>query len=112
MRNGLAKQLATMMMVVIVMLSGASVSSIAKGSCLVDAPVSVYSVADAHCLSLSALEQAAEPTDASCSPFAPASACAMSGPVLTPSPQGLMKVPYPQSLPEQLEKPPRFFLSF
>ncbi len=43
MRNGLAKQLAAMMMVVIVMLSGASVSSLAKGSCLVDAPVSVSS---------------------------------------------------------------------
>lgn len=112
MRNGLAKQMAAMMLVVIVMLSGASMSSIANGSCLVDTPVSVSSVADTHCLSLSALEQAAEHNNASCSPYAPASACAMSNPFLTPSPRGLKKVHYPQSLPEQLEKPPRLSLSF
>jgi hypothetical protein len=112
MHSVLAKQLTIMMLVVLVTLSGAGFSSAVKGSCLVDAPVSATVNTDSHCYSPSLLEQAAEHADTSCSPYAPASANAISGTILTPSPQWLMKVPFPQSHPERLEKPPRISLHF
>ncbi len=112
MHSVLAKQLTIMMLVVLVTLSGAGFSSAVKGSCLVDAPVSATVNTDSHCYSPSLLEQAAEHADASCSPFAPANANDISGTILTPSPQWLVKVPYPQSHPERLENPPRLSLHF
>ncbi|NAO95620.1 hypothetical protein FRY77_06260 [Halomonas sp. MG34] len=112
MHSVIAKHLIIMILVVLVTLSGAGFSSAVKGSCLVDAPVSATISTDSHCHSPSLLEQAADHADASCSPFAPASANAISMTILTPSPQWLMKVPYPQSHPERLEKPPRLSLHF
>ncbi|MDQ7728835.1 hypothetical protein [Halomonas sp. SpR8] len=112
MHSVIAKQLTVMMLVILVTLSGAGFSSAVKASCLVDAPVSATVSTDSHCHSPSLLAQAAEHADASCSPYAPAAANAISGAILTSSPQWLMKVPYPQSHPERLEKPPRLSLHF
>ena len=106
----IAKQLIVIVMMVVVALSGTTLSSAAKGSCLVDVPVAATQAIDIHCVNSSPAEEAAEYTEAFCTPFALAGASSISGNISIQSPNWLIFQSYPQLFLERLDKPPRLSL--
>lgn len=105
-----AKQLIAIVIMVVVAISGTGMVSAAKASCLVDASVAVAHATDSHCIQSSLAEEAAEYIEASCSPYAPDGVSSIFGSISTHSPNWLIYQPFPQLLPERLDKPPRLLL--
>lgn len=110
MHSVIAKQLIAIVMMVVVALSGTTLSSAAKGNCLIDVPVVATHAIDSHCVKSSPVEEAAEHTEASCSPYASAGASAISCSIAIHSPGWLISQPYLQLFLERLDKPPRLLL--
>lgn len=106
--NKSVKQLVAIVVMVLLAISAIGVSSAVKGSCLVDIPAVAANAS--HCVTGSLADEAAEHSEVSCSPFAPAAAASISGSIATNSPSWLIFQPYSQLLPERLDKPPRLSL--
>lgn len=98
------KLLVAIVLIALVATSGTGVSSAAKASCLLDVPAHA---ADLHCAADSYVD---EHSEASCSPYTPVGASSITGTISTHSPSWLICQPYPQLLPERLDKPPRVSL--
>lgn len=107
MHNVSVKQLVAIVVMVLVAISGAGVSSAAKASCLLDVTAVAVYAPDHYCAADSYVE---EHSEVSCSPYTPARASSITGSISTYSPSWLIFQPYPQLLPERLDKPPRVSL--
>lgn len=108
MRNAGIKQFSALFLMVLLAASSVSAGGMSAVSCFFDEPP--VAADDSGCLASTPTTNA-EYHEASCSPFAQSAAGQIAGVAPVHSPHWLTFQPFPQRLPNRLDKPPRVSLS-